>query len=51
MSKDEGMKPRTGKPRGRKKKKQALGAKNKPFKLHDYLHPSSGFQISGGGGG
>lgn len=36
--------------RGRKQKggEGSLGKKNKPFKLHDYLHPSSGYVMTGG---
>jgi hypothetical protein len=35
--------------RGKKKGgKDSLGKKNKPFKLHDYCHPSSGFVMTGG---
>lgn len=44
---DEPLRRRKGKQKGGK---GSLGVKNKPMKLHDYLHPSSGYVMSGGGG-
>lgn len=42
------------KPQRRHRKKRggtkSLGVKNKPFKLHDYCHPSSGYVMTGGAG-